>query len=138
MNLSGEAAQQGDAAGEFVNRHFGAGTDIDGIGAVIMLERKQNAFGAVLDMDEIAGGATGAADYDFFRSGFDRVDEFPNERRDNKTRAGIEIVSRTVKIGGDQTDAMKSILLAIGEGLNQGKTFSDSVFGATGVGQALE
>jgi hypothetical protein len=138
VNLSGEASQQGDAPGEFVDGHFGAGADVDGIGAVIVLEREQDAFGAVLDMDEIAGGTSGAADDDFFRSGFDRLDEFSNQRRNHKTGARIEIIAGTIKIGGNQADTMKSVLLAVSERLNQGKAFGDAMFGASGVGQAFE
>ena len=67
--------------------HFGAGADIDGIRAVIVLEREQDGFGAVLDMDEIAGGATGAANYDFFCSGLDRFDKLA-DREESQNWSG--------------------------------------------------
>src|SRR5580700_8856581 len=89
-------------------------------------------------MNEVARGATGAADHDFRRAGVRRVHEFPYQRGDHVAGFRLEIVARPIKIRGNQEHAVKTVLLPVRLRLNKWQALGDSVNRARWVRKSLE
>src|SRR5579862_790478 len=53
--LSLEAGELGDRLGELANRGLDAGAEVDGLGPVVPFRGEQQSFGAVVDVEELAG-----------------------------------------------------------------------------------
>src|SRR5271155_5736249 len=101
--------QPRNAARQLVNSHFPAAPQIDGFRPVVPLERLQNPFRAILDVQEIPRGRSRSPYRHFRRARFRRLHEFPYQCRDHAARSNIKIVPRPIRVRRNQENATKPV-----------------------------
>src|ERR1041384_3421138 len=97
-DVAREIRQPGDDGNEIANRNLLAGTDVNGIGLVVQLGGADDAFGGILDVDELARGRAAAPTFDELVPALPGVDTFFDECRDDMRGRWIKIVARAVEV----------------------------------------
>ena len=122
---------------EVADGDFLAGAEVDGVGVVVALGGEDDAFGGVVDVDELAGGGAGAPDVDGGGAGVAGVEAFPDEGGDDVRAGGVEVVPRAVEVDGDEVDAVEAVLLAVGLALDEEHFLGEAVGGVGFLGVAV-
>ena len=112
---------------QFANAGPAATADIKRHDVGISFGRQHNSFGAVLHIKEFTDGPTGSPDLDRLLVGLSRLHEFLDECRYHVRAFDLERIPRTVQVGEDQMDGIKTILLLVRPALHRHHLLCEAV-----------
>src|SRR5688500_10002060 len=99
-----ETGEGSDQRRQVPDRDLATGPEVDRIRILVTLCRENDPFHRVVDVEELARGGARTPDLDRLGALIDRFDELLDQRRDDVRDRGMELVSRTVEVHGQQVD----------------------------------
>src|SRR5207247_11231945 len=86
-----------------------------------------NAFGGVLEVEELTRRRAGAPALDERLAPVAGIDALLDERGDDVGRGRIEVVAGSVEVDGQEEDGVEPVLLAVGLALYEERLLGDAV-----------
>src|SRR5262245_13295760 len=112
-NSSLKASKFGDESSEIPDADLHSRAKINGIGSVISLGGKQNCFGCIINMKELAGRIPRSPQDNLLCSSVHRIHTFSYDCWNRVGGLDVEVVAGAIKIHGQKVDRVKTELLPI-------------------------
>ena len=136
-DLAVEPGELDDQLDERLDGHLAVGAQVHRLGSLVPLGGEHDAFGGVVDVQELPAGRARAPDLDAVGAAVAGVDALLDQGRDHVRHRRVELVARPIEVRRHQVDAVLAELGAVRLQLHQLGQLGDAVRGVRLLGVAL-